>query len=220
MKLVTRIFLSFFLVIFLAIFASAVIGSLLISNAVKSEAVSRIRAGLKEARGFLEDRQDDLLLAALIESEGLSARVPPLNAPDILTSIPDPLPAFLRQEGTDGPVPDRGYIMLDKDTVLRLNPGLEEITSNSVCPEGKILCIYALHSTAGGAVFAASVLNDNTDLISGMQDMLFENRNYQGKPFGTVTIFCGNTRAATTVLGPGGTRARARPSRRRSGKRS
>lgn len=208
MRLVGRVFLSFFLVIFLALFAAAVIGSFLLSDAVRSEATSRVRMGLKEARDFLADRQDDLHLAAIIESEGLSDRVPPPEEPDILVTFDGPVPPVLEAEGIGNSAPEAGFILLDRDTVCSFNPDLEETACDSVCWQGMILCMYATRRTDDRLVFAASVINDDTDLVTRLQDMLFENRSYRGKPFGTVTIFCGDTRAATTVIGPEGNVAR------------
>jgi len=208
MKLVARIFLSFFLVIFLAVLTAAVIGSVLLSNAVRSEATSRVKMGLKEARMFLEDRQDDLYLTAVIESEGLSHKIPPPSDPDILAAFSRPLPDILRQNGIGTEAEDRGFMLLDRETVCGFNSKLAGCMNESVCWKGMFLCMYAAYPTEEGVVLAVSIINDNTDLVFSLQDILFEQRSYREKPFGTVTLFCGDTRAATTVIGPGGESAR------------
>jgi two-component system NtrC family sensor kinase len=48
------------------------------------------------------------------------------------------------------------------------------------------------------------MLNGNERLVRSMQENLFSSELYGTKPFGTVTVFCGDTRVATTVLGPDG----------------
>jgi two-component system NtrC family sensor kinase len=48
------------------------------------------------------------------------------------------------------------------------------------------------------------VLNGNESVVLRMQDILFGSDLYGRKPFGTATIFLGDTRIATTVIGPSG----------------
>ena len=204
MKLVTRIFFSFIIVIFLAVLTVAVIGSILLSNAVRSEAFSRVKMGLKDAGLFLEDFQEDLYLTAAIESEGLSEKFNVLEKADILVPLSDPLPEGLKLNSIGNKAGDHGYIMLDRDTVAVLNPEMKGELNDLICRQELILCMYAVHRKGDEIIFAASIINGNVNLAQRLQDMLFENRSYMGKPFGTVTLFCYDTRVATTVIGPGG----------------
>ena len=48
------------------------------------------------------------------------------------------------------------------------------------------------------------MLNGNDALVRRMQNILFGDALYGRKPFGTVTVFLGDIRVATTVLGPSG----------------
>ncbi|MCM8770132.1 MAG: cache domain-containing protein, partial [Candidatus Omnitrophica bacterium] len=51
------------------------------------------------------------------------------------------------------------------------------------------------------------MLNRNFDLVDRIQEIIFEKKKFNGKPTGTVTVFLGDRRIATTVLTDTGERA-------------
>ncbi len=58
-----------------------------------------------------------------------------------------------------------------------------------------------------GVLYGGVLLNRNLDLVDTIRDTLYGDRLYQGRPFGTATIFLGDARIATTVLRETGERA-------------
>ena len=56
-------------------------------------------------------------------------------------------------------------------------------------------------------LYGGQVLNFNHELVDRLQGMVFSEREYQGKPRGTVTLFLGDVRVATNVLTRDGVRA-------------
>ena len=99
MKLVNRIFVSVVGLIVFSTLASTILGTLLISDAVRSEAISRVELGLKEARSELEDRLDDLSFCAQITAEGLENRLEKTMEPDAAMIFPGDLPRSLTRRG-------------------------------------------------------------------------------------------------------------------------
>lgn len=58
-----------------------------------------------------------------------------------------------------------------------------------------------------GAVHVGTVVNGNFDFVDSVRRNVFATTTYRGKNLGTVTIFQGDVRIATNVVGPGGNRA-------------
>jgi len=61
--------------------------------------------------------------------------------------------------------------------------------------------------TMVGVLYGGILLNRNCQLVDYIGDMVFEEREYRGKPFGTVTVFQGDVRIATNVENENGSRA-------------
>jgi signal transduction histidine kinase len=203
MKLVNRIFFSVFgLIIFLTL-ASTILGTLLISNAVRSEAISRVELGLKEARSELDNELVDLTFSAQVYAEGLEEVVETVDT-DIVRIFPAALPHALSRYGLGAGQVQRGTIRFSEEDLTELEYLPEEPHLQAVCPDGELLCLFALYPGQKGTAFVATVLNGNIHLVRGIQRNLFGDDLYGDKPFGTVTVFCGDIRVATTVLGPGG----------------
>jgi len=55
-------------------------------------------------------------------------------------------------------------------------------------------------ATLKGVVYGGKIINRDFALIDKIHDLLFENRSYNGKPLGTVTLFLDDVRVATNVL--------------------
>jgi len=58
-----------------------------------------------------------------------------------------------------------------------------------------------------GAIYAGSLLNRNHGLVDRIRSIVFEDKLYQGRQLGTVTIFQWDCRIATNVILPNGNRA-------------
>jgi two-component system NtrC family sensor kinase len=58
-----------------------------------------------------------------------------------------------------------------------------------------------------GALYAGSLLNRNHGLVDKIRSIVFEDKLYQGRQLGTVTIFQWDCRIATNVILPNGNRA-------------
>jgi two-component system, NtrC family, sensor kinase len=58
-----------------------------------------------------------------------------------------------------------------------------------------------------GLIEMGNLLNGSVEKVDRIRDSLFENEEYGGKPVGTATVFMGDLRISTNVLGEGGTRA-------------
>jgi len=58
-----------------------------------------------------------------------------------------------------------------------------------------------------GVLYGGKVLNRDFDLVDRIHGLIFENKSYDGKPIGTVTIFLDDVRIATNVLDSEGKRA-------------
>jgi len=58
-----------------------------------------------------------------------------------------------------------------------------------------------------GVLYAGNLLNRNYYLVDYIRDMVFEEKDYEGKPLGTVTIFQEDVRIATNVKEEDGSRA-------------
>jgi signal transduction histidine kinase len=203
-KLVNRIFFSVFgLIIFLTL-ASTIMGAKLISDAVRSEAISRVELGLKEARAELDNELVDLDFSAQVYAEGLEGVLVDTVDPDIPRVFPGALPHALSRYGLAAGQAQRGTILFSAEDLAELGYSLEDPQLRASCPDGKLLCLFALYPGQEGTAFVATVLNGNIELVRGIQRNLFGDDLYGDKPFGTVTIFCGDIRVATTVLGPGG----------------
>ncbi len=56
-------------------------------------------------------------------------------------------------------------------------------------------------------IYGGKIINGDLTLVDKIRDYVFENRLYDGKPIGTVTIFLDDTRIATNVLDNEGRRA-------------
>ncbi len=112
MKLVNRIFFSVFGLVVLSTLASAVTGALLISDAVRSEAISRVELGLKEARNELENSLGWLALSAQIASQGLEGVLVQSTAADISRVFVDGLPPQLARHGLASEGVDSGILLL------------------------------------------------------------------------------------------------------------
>jgi signal transduction histidine kinase len=203
-KLVNRIFISVFGPIVFVTLAGTILGSVLISDAVRSEAISRVELGLKEARSELDDKLVDLSFSAQVYAGGLEEVLVITSEPDIVRVFPAALPQPLSRYGFAPGESQRGTIRFSNEDLRELGYSPEDPHFQASCPGGEFLCLYALYPGQQGTAFVATLLNGNIELVRGIQRNLFGDALYGDKPFGTVTVFCRDVRVATTVLGPEG----------------
>jgi two-component system NtrC family sensor kinase len=111
-------------------------------------------------------------------------------------------PERLRIEG--GNLEDRAFIAFEQTPKAKPRPktsesaGMALIASAPVQDEkGNIL----------GAIYAGVLLNRNHALVDRIRSIVFEDKTYNGRPLGTVTIFQWDVRIATNVTLPNGNRA-------------
>ncbi|MCD6122906.1 MAG: hypothetical protein J7K04_13800, partial [Spirochaetales bacterium] len=143
MKLANRIFISFMWIIILSVLMSAVVGSVLISKTVWSDAITRVRLGLKEAHSYLDERLKELSLSAEILSEGVEKQVPlPMTADFTVIDRTKlkPLLSKLRIDKKNA----EGYALiplslLDKLKILKSDK-LSGNGSLPLCSDGSVLC--------------------------------------------------------------------------------
>jgi two-component system, NtrC family, sensor kinase len=205
LKLVNQIFFNVLGLIVFSVLASTILGTVLISNAVRSEAISRVELGLKEARAELDNELVDLDFSAQIYANGFEDILVETAEPDIITIFPAALSPALSRYGLVPGRPQRGTIRLATEDLRELGYAPEDQQFQAACPGGEYLCLFALYPGQKGSAFVATLLNGNIELVRGIQRNLFGDDLYRDKPFGTVTVFCRDVRVATTVLGPGGT---------------
>ncbi len=204
MKLGNRIFLSFFAVILAATLASTATAALLVSQALRTEALTRVQLNLKGARVRLASELDLLAVAAELEATGLSERIAQPHPVDFILRFPGPLPQVLERKGLYGAGLEKGFLRLSLQELAGMGAAPAGLSSLPLAGHEELLCLFASRREPTGLAIVFTVLNGNERLVRSMQENLFSSELYGDKPFGTVTVFCGDTRVATTVLGPDG----------------
>lgn len=111
-------------------------------------------------------------------------------------------PGRLRDEGGD--LEERAFMVFEPTPKSKPRAktseaaGMAIIAAAPVLDEGgKII----------GALYAGSLLNRNHGLVDKIRSIVFEDKLYQGRQLGTVTIFQWDCRIATNVILPNGNRA-------------
>lgn len=114
----------------------------------------------------------------------------------------------------ENPENSSGYIKKDFKKLTEQIPfGFQSVKS---IPEGELISIYSnrrilLEHNKGEnkeiILIAGSWLDGANYFVDQIQNLVFEDRFYKGRRVGTVTIFNGSKRIATTVLLPDGQRA-------------
>jgi two-component system NtrC family sensor kinase len=115
-----------------------------------------------------------------------------------------------------------GFALLAMDELAEENPGRTERLRQAVSGfprRGRAFSREAVlvelawapvPATAGqpaGVLYGGRVLNVNNTVVDAIRDLVFQRETHNGKPLGTVTIFQGDVRIATNVIGPEGRRA-------------
>lgn len=203
MRLANRIFASHLGIIVISALATSLTGALLISRAVGSEAISRVNGDLKAARTFLDDRVHLLGVSAQLAARGQWVEIETHDPPDLAFLVDAREEDTLAEAGIARGSRTGGFVALPRSFIAARLPESGRGTSPEY-PGELGLCLFATSPGPRGWAFCGIVLNGNETIVSRMQDILFGTDLYGKKPFGTATVFLGDTRIATTVVGPSG----------------
>ena len=212
MKLSNRIFFSFLGIILFGGLCSALIGAILISRAAESEALSRLDNDLNTARIVTGNRLETLSFHAQSLAQGTEQRVHFGIKPDFSILIPrrrnEEQQRFLDYLVDEGGVsqfePVQGFLSLPLELLRPFGFDTTALAGESLCPEDMTFWAFAVEHGPEGTAFSGMLLNGNRELVTTLQKLLYGSEFYGKKPFGTVTVFCGDKRVATTVIGPRG----------------
>ena len=204
MRLGNRVFLSFCAVILVATLASTTTGALLLSQALRGEALTRVQLNLKGARVRLAGELELLAVTVDLQAKGLAGRIAAPHPAEVSLLFPGLLPEILARKGLYGVGEEKGFLRLSLRELSALGADTSRLSRLPLADGEELLCLFAARRGTAGHAVALSVLNGNERLVRSMQENLFSSELYGDKPFGTVTVFCGDTRVATTVLGPDG----------------
>lgn len=115
-----------------------------------------------------------------------------------------------------------GTVVLDAEDLFRENPVLAERARLRLQPAsvnggngGEITSGMALGAAVpifasgrlAGVLYGGVLLNGNREIVDRVRDTVFQHEVYRGRSVGAATIFLGDRRIATNVLGPDGSRA-------------
>ncbi len=203
MRLANRIFASHLGIIVVSALATSLSGAFLISRAVSSEAISRVNGDLKAARTFLDDRVRLLGVSAQLAARAQWAEIVTDDQPDLVFLVDEREARVLAQAGIARGSRAGGVVALPRSLVVARLPSSAGRPREEY-PGAAALCLFATSPGPRGWAFCGIILNGNEAIVRRMQEILFGTDLYGRKPFGTATVFLGDTRIATTVIGPSG----------------
>ncbi|MBN1504683.1 MAG: cache domain-containing protein [Candidatus Eisenbacteria bacterium] len=108
----------------------------------------------------------------------------------------------LLKEGKD--LADRARMKLVATPMARPRPETEE-TSGMVMKAAA--CIVDQDGSIAGVLYGAKLLNQSSDIVDKVRDIVYRGETYKGRDVGTVTLFQGDLRISTNVITTEGTRA-------------
>ena len=176
--------------------------------------VSAAPGGLSETLAVVK-RELDLTVLNICDSEGrplagthpAPARRIPLERDPVLRRALEGKTAW----GTVLLDPER--LMLEGGAALQ-NAAVIFGTEQGGAPVGRSALMWwiarpltADNGLGTALIYGGRLLNFNHGLVDNLRDTVFSEKDYKGKPRGTVTIFLGEVRAATNVLTQHSTRA-------------
>jgi len=250
MKLRTRVFFNFVLVIALFGILGAVLAAIIINRTLVNEAQRRVSLNLRSAWSVLESRQEEMqrLLQILADGErvaglyaasepaalhnkvegirqgaeldfmGLTDRtgrvivrgLHPYNVGDSLANDPlirralrgESVKGFQvlskeRLEAEGGNLPERAFIAFEPTPKAKPRP--KEAESAGMALVAAAPARDELGNIVG-VVYGGVLLNRNNALVDRIRSIVWKDETYDGRPFGTVTIFQWDVRVATNVL--------------------
>lgn len=100
---------------------------------------------------------------------------------------------------------------LNKATMAILPTPKAKATTRKVLKEAMAIeyakAIYNHEGKVAGVAYGGKIINREFKLVDRISNLVFEDKLYNGKPIGTVTLFQGDVRIATNVLDKNGERA-------------
>ncbi|MFC2165420.1 cache domain-containing protein [Acidobacteriota bacterium] len=160
-------------------------------------------------RNKLEDirQKNGMDLLTLINSEGLvvfRTRLP-FHSGDSLTNDPMISHVLLSKEGCK-----KDLILDERRLKLEGNELVERCVVNGGEPRGMFTGAAVPiidNDRLLGVLQMGTLLNGDTEIVDRIREGIFENEFYNDKPIGTATIFMGDLRISTNVVGDDGRRA-------------
>jgi two-component system NtrC family sensor kinase len=111
-------------------------------------------------------------------------------------------PQRLKEEGGD--LEERAFIVFEPTPKAKARAKSHESSGMVLVGAAPVM---DEHGNVKGTLYAGVLLNRNHTLVDKIRSVVFEDRKYQGKDLGTVTIFQWDTRIATNVTLANGNRA-------------
>lgn len=230
MTLKRKILFSFFTVILIFGFFVAILGYRLIKNNIIEKAQSQVKNDLKFAHavynGEIEKIKEELSLVSnnpdileLREKIGLDYLYF-VNKEDEFNISKSEIvkQAFLGKKVVSGTriiyredlIKNNSQLYKKVEIEIRFTSKAKPTTMKVVDKAMVIECALPVIDKAGsfkGVIYGGRVINRDFALVDKIRDFVFENKLYNAKPVGTVTIFLDDTRIATNVLDKEGKRA-------------
>jgi hypothetical protein len=173
MKLANRVFLELFGVILAATLASTATGALLLSRALRTEALTRVQLNLKEARSRLTGEAEMLTIAAQVESQGLRGRIGAPHPAGLVLSFPAGLPSSLSRMGLREEGSQKGFLLLTVRQLAELGADTSALQRLPLVGGGELLALFAVRRGPAGTAVVLSILNGNEQLVHQLQENLF-----------------------------------------------
>lgn len=108
----------------------------------------------------------------------------------------------VRQEGDD--LAQQAYIKVIPDSKAELNP--DEVQTSAMCIKAAAP-VFDYQGGFIGILYGGNLINRNSLLVDKIKETVYQNIEYQEVDIGVSTIFQGDIRIATNVLGKNGARA-------------
>ena len=156
MRLANRIFASHLGIIVVSALATSLTGALLISRAVRSEAVSRVSGDLKAARTFLDDRVRLLGVSAQMIARGQWADIETDDPPDLAFIVDGGEERALAEAGVAPGSRAGGVLALPRSLIAARLPGLQAGLPGSTPEKRASASSQRVPARAGGHLPASS----------------------------------------------------------------
>ncbi|MFH0917815.1 MAG: cache domain-containing protein [Candidatus Omnitrophota bacterium] len=227
-SLKTKLLLSSFLVIFIFAFPILIMGSRVIQQEIFARAQNQVNTDLKIARSVFYGEIEAIKTAFnLIPLTVNFSDVRQKMGLDYLyvVDIQDKAKvkselvqrAFLGQ--ATGGIRNIGkdeLMEIGEDvyqrSVIQIRPTPKSRRTSKTVQDKAMAIGYAMPvfdpaSRVKSVIYGGKIINLDFPLVDKIRDLVFENKLYEGKPLGTVTIFLDDVRIATNVLDQQGNRA-------------
>ncbi len=165
-------------------------------------------------------QQAGLDIAGVVASDGTTvARIGPDPVPAPGRGTGNPIAGLVLERGA----PVSGTLVLDPTFLERENPDLARAARIRLVPAAMAarggpaeidqgMSIAAAvpvvrDGESPGVLYGAVLVNRGEEIVDKVRDTVFRQEIFEGRAVGTATIFLGDARVATNVLGPDGKRA-------------